>query len=857
MLRCVLCAAVWCLMVSPAVVPVALAQTLPASLELASPNEEADGVFGDSVSGAGDVNNDGFADVIVGAFNEDPGASPTDAGRAYVYSGVDGTVLYTLTSPNEEFDGVFGNSVSGAGDVNNDGFADVIVGALFENPGASPTAAGRAYVFSGADGGLLYTLASPNEEDGGVFGVSVSGAGDVNGDGFADVIVGADGESPGASPQDAGRAYVFSGADGTVLYTLASPNEEEFGEFGRSVSGAGDVNNDDFADIVVGAPQESPGASPERAGRTYVFSGADGTVLYTLVSPNEEFFGIFGDSVSGAGDVNGDGFADVVVGARSEDPGASPNSAGRAYVFSGLDGSVLYTLASPNEEASGAFGISVSGAGDVNGDGFADAVVGAADDPGASPSGAGRAYVFSGADGSVLYTLASPNEESLGGFGFSVSGAGDVNGDGFADLIVGAENEDPGVSPSSAGRAYIFSAPTPVTLSGPEGWTTVTIPRPGTFRSTFFDPIWTQGVQGGDVSEGDPSVYSYFEFQAGGDRNVGYVPTFLPTAHVPGEGYLVYAFEDDDLLQAGVQGTFPKTLEASDPEANAVSFPSGVTLPVSFTDSGDFAEDGWNLVGNPYATGLDWDAPGWTKTWMDNVVYAYDPTTSTYQTWNGATGSLGSGVLAAGQAFWAKGFLTDAELIAPLEARVPGGGTLYARESAPLALGFEVSGTVGTLARIDAAFVHFDEDALTGTDPLDAYELAPFASTYLSLFAEDAAGTLRDILALPADGDAPLGASVEVPLGVWAVAEGQFTSADLTLAWPTLTLPDGWTATLFDTATGTEVDLLSAAEYRFTATPGAQSAEAPDVLRGRDVRTTPPVPTPLALDGIAAEGRRA
>ncbi|MEM8601930.1 MAG: integrin alpha, partial [Bacteroidota bacterium] len=864
MLRCVLCAAVWCLMVSPAVVPVARAQTLPASLELASPNEEDNGRFGRSVSGAGDVNGDGFPDVVVGADLEDPNVSPDFAGRAYVFSGDGGGLLYTLVSPNQENGGVFGSSVSGAGDVNKDGFADVVVGAPGEDPGASPFSAGRAYIFSGATGTVLYTLASPNEELDGLFGSSVSGAGDVNDDGFPDVIVGAFQEDPGASPTDAGRAYVFSGADGTVLYTLASPNEEDSGFFGFSVSGAGNVNGDVFADVIVGAYPEGqslPGSSFDGAGRAHVFSGADGTVLYTLTSPNAEAFGSFGFSVSDAGDVNDDSFADVIVGANFEAPGASPSGAGRVYIFSGDGAGLLYTLASPNEEEFGSFGFSVSGAGDANGDSFADVIVGAYQEyPGTSPFNAGRAHVFSGNGGGLLYTLASPNEEDLGLFGVSVSGAGDINGDGFPDVIVAADSEGPGASPSEAGRAYVFSAPTPITLGGPEGWTTVAVPRL-TFRDAFFDPIWTQGMTGGDVSQGDPSVLSYFEFAAGGDLNVGYVPTFLSTAHVPGEGYLVYAFEDDDLLTPGIQGTFPKTLDASGPEVNAVSFPSGVILPVTYTDSGSISDDGWNLVGNPYTTGLDWDAPGWTKTWVDNVVYVYDPTLSSYRTWNGATGSLGSGVLAAGQAFWAKGSLTGVDLIAPLEARVHGGGTLHAREgdpgAAPLALGFEVTGTVGTLARTDAAFVHFDEAALTGSDPLDAYELAPFASTYLSLFAEDAEGTLRDILTLPADGDAPLGASIEVPLGVWAVAEGQFASADLTLTWPTLTLPDGWTAMLLDTATGTEVDLLTASAYRFTATPGAQGAEAPDVLRGRTAREAPPVPTPLALDGIAAEGRRA
>ncbi|MEL6615521.1 MAG: integrin alpha, partial [Bacteroidota bacterium] len=267
--------------------------------------------------------------------------------------------LYELASPNEESSGTFGQAVSGVGDVDGDGRGDFVVGSL-DDPGASPSSAGRAYVFSGATGALLHTLVSPNEESNGLFGSSVSGAGDVDSDGRDDIIVGAEFEDPGASPSAAGRAYVFSGATGALLFTLMSPNEEQSGLFGSSVSGAGDVDGDGRADIAVGARFEDPGASPGAAGRVYVFSSATGGVLYTLVSPNEETSGAFGGSVSRSEDVDGDGREDIVVGARSEDPGASPSGAGRAYVFSGATGALLFTLASPNEELNGNFGDSVS-----------------------------------------------------------------------------------------------------------------------------------------------------------------------------------------------------------------------------------------------------------------------------------------------------------------------------------------------------------------------------------------------------------------------------------------------------------------------------------------------------------------
>ena len=425
---------------------------------LASPNEQEWGNFGVSVSGVGDVNGDGYDDMVVGAYGESLGTGHAWAGRAYVFDGQSGTLSSTLVSPNEEAAGYFGQAVSGAGDVNGDGYDDVLVGAYGENPGSSPWNAGRAYVFNGQTGGVIHALVSPNEETSGYFGKSVSGAGDVNGDGYEDIIVGAYDEDPGSSPIGAGRAYVFDGLTGSPIYTLVSPNEEEGGRFGWTVSGAGDVNADAYDDLLVGAHEEDPAMSPLNAGRAYVFSGQTGSLMHTLVSPNEQEYGYFGVSVSGAGDVNGDGYGDIVVGAYMEEASPNRRPAGRAYIFDGRTGNPLHTLVSDPQQAWAYFGLVVSGAGDINGDGYGDVLVGAyGENPAPSPTAAGRAHIFNGWTGSELHTLASPGEELQGYFGASVSGAGDVNGDGYDDVLVGAYQEDPGASPHDAGRAYVFS----------------------------------------------------------------------------------------------------------------------------------------------------------------------------------------------------------------------------------------------------------------------------------------------------------------------------------------------------------------------------------------------------------------
>jgi len=398
--------------------------------------------FGFSVSGAGDVNGDGFPDLIVGARNTDPGGL-IDAGSAYVYSGLDGALIY-------QWDGgaagdQFGRSVSAAGDVNNDGVADVIVGADGANPDGR-IKAGSAYVYSGADGSLLWQGNGGKTND--RFGTSVSAAGDVNADGFDDLIVGSPGRTV-SGHVESGRAFVISGADGDRIYSLSlNTSSSALAHFGESVSGAGDVNNDGFPDLIVGAHWADPGGLSD-AGSAYVYSGVDGSILYQWDGGSSG--DSFGKSVSGAGDVNGDGFADLIVGAFNASPGGITR-AGSAHVYSGADGSQLFKWDGESEKDE--FAYSVSGAGDVNGDGFADLIVGAFNANPGSLTRAGSAYVYSGANGSLLLQWDGDRQDDQ--LGFSVAGAGDVDGDGFDDLIFGARYTDPG-GRTDAGSAYVCS----------------------------------------------------------------------------------------------------------------------------------------------------------------------------------------------------------------------------------------------------------------------------------------------------------------------------------------------------------------------------------------------------------------
>jgi len=428
--------------------------------ELQSPNEEWHGYFGHSGAILVDLNLDGYDEIAVGAYWEDAG-SLHNSGRLYLFDGKSGDLFRETSSPNPQYSGHFGVCVANAGDVDNWGFDDLIVGAFVEDPLGGPIDAGRAYVFDGWSGDLEYTLVSPTPDVEGHFGATVAGAGALLGGGNEYVVVGAQGENPGSSPTDAGRVHIFKGWNGELFRTLSSPNEEADGKFGHSVAGQGDGNGDTADDIIVGADGEDPGLSPNDAGRAYLFDGLTGGLRYTLQAPTETANAEFGNDVSWVGDVTGDGRDDMLVGA----PNAGSDGSGRVYVFSGATGSLYRILSSPHAEAGGRFGTAVANAGDVDGDGRDDVIIGAPlEGPDGSPQGAGRAYVFtwlvSPSGGQMIFELSSPNEEEDGRFGVFVAGGGDVNNDGFADVVVSAHLEDPGQSPEDAGRAYVFSPAT-------------------------------------------------------------------------------------------------------------------------------------------------------------------------------------------------------------------------------------------------------------------------------------------------------------------------------------------------------------------------------------------------------------
>ena len=383
--------------------------------------EAANDQFGWIARNIGDVDTDGVADVVTSAPTRSLGGA--SAGRIYVYSTATGSLRWTADgNPGDRL----GIGVEAAGDTNGDGTPDVV---------ASAPGGGYANVYSGTDGRVLLTVRAENRGD--AFGRHVAGIGDIDRDGFADVIVGAPGNDAGGD--GAGRAYIYSGRDGRVLLTLTG--ERAGDAFGSAVAGHSDGKT---VLVLVGAP----GAGSARRGRTYVYGGLSTTPKFVIDA--DDTGGALGAMfLSVPGDVDGDGVPDAYASDFANS--AKGPSTGRIVVHSGKDGRRLLTLT--GETGGEGFGTSPSVAGDVDGDGHADLIVGAWQYGGAAISG-GRAYLYSGRDGRLLktFTCRVPGDT----FGFDAVDLGDVDQDGTIDLLITSAWS--GVQGFHSGRVFVISS---------------------------------------------------------------------------------------------------------------------------------------------------------------------------------------------------------------------------------------------------------------------------------------------------------------------------------------------------------------------------------------------------------------
>lgn len=398
-------------------------------------------------------------DALIGVPTENVGAFG-DAGRVHIYNGLTGSLLRTIEPINKQPGGLFGFSLAGLDNINGDALGDFVVGAPLQHPGATPLEAGRAYVVRGDTGVMIRAHKSPLEQAGSRFGYSCAAVPDLNGDGRTEYLISAPWETVGRAAgarTGAGRAYLYNGINGVLLKVFWSPSFEVDGHFGFSVASVPDANGDGKADILIGAPNEDPGASPADCGRVYLFSGATPYPLVRVMgSPFQEAGGHYGWSVSGIANVNGDTRGDIIIGAPGDSPGNSPAGAGRAYMYSGATGVFIRTLSSPNQIAGGEFGRTVVGTTDVTGDLFGDVYVAGPFETVNAQAKGGRVYVFNGSTGAVFRTLVSPNNEAEGWFGYSVAAMPSLTSASHPWVLTGAPQEDPGATPPESGRAYIF-----------------------------------------------------------------------------------------------------------------------------------------------------------------------------------------------------------------------------------------------------------------------------------------------------------------------------------------------------------------------------------------------------------------
>lgn len=467
---------------------------------------------GSSFSTPSDINGDGHIDLIIGA------SGGGKKGRTYVIFGgfgVGNEGLFNLSSLNgtngftvdaEKYNDQI--RVGDAGDLNNDGYDDVVIGAPYYPGGGGPS--GRSYVIFGGPeigGNGTFNLSSlsgfngfklegenPDDQS----GRSISAVGDINGDGHHDLIIGANSHLYGS---DKGRSYVIFGGpgmgasgafnlsnlNGSNGFKLDGENTNDYS--GWSLSVTGDMNDDGHTDFIIGAVRY-PGGSYK--GRSYLVYGGPNVGIggaLNLSSLNgmngfkldgENNLDFSGSPVKAAGDINGDGHADLVIGA---DTYPANGGIGRSYVvFGGAEiySGDVFNLSSLNgangfklDGEGGDSGSSVSAAGDINGDGFDDLVIGAPNYRGGFNTSWGRSYVVFGGPGVgssgilKLSTLNGINGFKLDGenigdqSGKSVSAAGDINGDGYADLVIGAPYYQGG---GGIGRSYVIFGDAPPTL---------------------------------------------------------------------------------------------------------------------------------------------------------------------------------------------------------------------------------------------------------------------------------------------------------------------------------------------------------------------------------------------------------
>jgi len=599
--------------------------------------------YGGVVAPAGDVNGDGFSDVLVTAPKDEGPAG--DAGKVFLYLG-SGTGLAASPAWSwsaNQAGALTGTSAAAAGDVNGDGYGDVVIGTpQWTTSGPSiVTMAGKISVFHGGPAGLpaspTYERLAPTPTANAKFGFAVATAGSINGDLYADVLVGAPYHSVGGLTAR-GAVFVFHGgaAGLAAAPALTLLGAQAGANFGKSVSPAGDVTGDGYPDVVVGAPFALFGGTKSGTATLYRGSAAGLTSVDTPLGSDltlEEF----GAAVANAGDVDGDGYADVLVG----HPGYSSNR-GRFELYrggpGGIPGPAEITLEGQDDGAR--LGAAVATLGDLNADGYADFAVGAPYDSVVAP-GAQVLVYFGGPLPLAPPVYLFSNSAQARSFGFSIGTAGDIDADGFSEFVVG----DPAASvvPAAAeGTATLFELVRSAPVTYP-GWP-VAGNDPGTRRGEAVaispgmdqsgyaflvtgEPLWDYGFDLdsgymmllGSGADGPGTTFFSQYSQTGGDH---FGAEFADAGDVDRDGF-------SDVLVASPTHSAPSATEAG--RVQLIRGSENGPLPAQIALDGDqaLARVGGAISGRGDVDGdgyhdvligaAGWDAPGLAdcgKVWL-------------------------------------------------------------------------------------------------------------------------------------------------------------------------------------------------------------------------------------------------
>lgn len=412
-----------------------------------------------------------------------------------------------------------------------------------------------------------------------------------------------------------------------------------------------------------------------------------------------------------------------------------------------------------------------------------------------------------------LFQQLKGDEENLAGYWKMDEGVGSL----ITDHSSSASNSN---IPVNSGISWgVDNPPSGRFITGDEGWRILTSPSSNVSYGELLSGLWTQGFTGADSEEGEPNVFTYQEGDGNEDASLrGFTPISSADAKPdPGQAFIVYVYEDVAPSTAGVQGGFPKIIRSDSVQRYGEILPS-----LSLTKSGsegtyDELNDGWNLIGNPYGSTIDWDRThGWNRTGLDSTFYVWSDSanggTGSYLSWNGLSGTLSDGKIQPLQGFWVKANNSETPALGLDDSSRYGGIELSKLKSIP-----EIRLRLSGKDMSNQALIMFSDNASTGKDKMDAFKLESYNSDWLALYSTVNGGSAMDIQALPIVFENEL----NVDIGI----DGSELNGEHEISWDLNATPKDWFIYLFDSELGISTDMKAVGFYSFRVSSDAASKE--------------------------------